>query len=88
VPAAQVAVGRHQLARDGKQQPQREIGNIVGENVRCVGEDHAALTQRSQVDAVVTHSEHRHDFNRRQFCQQFARDLGFAASHERAHSRG
>ena len=85
---AHEAVGLRNAPRDGEQQADREVGHVVVQHLRRVGDRHAALVRRCDVDAVVADAEHRDHFERRQAGHQLARHLGLAVRDDRADARG
>jgi len=81
------AIGLDEPARDGEDERQREVGDLVVEDARRVGDGDAALACSGDVDAVVADPEHRDDLERRQLRDQLARDLRLAARGDRADAR-
>lgn len=69
-PGPQVAVGLGDLAHGGEQQPEGEVGHLVGEHVRRVGDDHPAPGGLGHVDGLVADPEAGHDLEPRQPVEQ------------------
>ncbi len=87
VAAANVAVGLDQAARDREDESDRQVGDLVVEDVRRVRDGDAALARRGDVDAVVADTEDRDELERRQLRDQLARHLRLAAGGDRADAR-
>ena len=86
-PGAQVAVGLRDLAEGGEQEAQREVGHLVGEHVRRVGDDDAAAMRLARIDRVVADAEARHDLELRQPVEQPRIDRAHRADREPADAR-
>ena len=87
VAAAHVAVGLDQPARDGEHERDRQVGDLVVEDVGRVRDGDAALARRGDVDAVVADAEHRDELELGQLRDQLARHLRLAARRDRADAR-
>ena len=67
---AQIAVDLRQLAHGRQQQADGEVGDLVGQHIRRIGDDDAALAGSLGIDIVVADAEIRDDFKLRQRIEQ------------------
>ena len=74
---AQVAVGLRQLANRREQQPDREIGDLLGQDVGRVRHDDAAPAGLGCVDGVVADAEIGDDLELRQPVHEGAVDVAW-----------
>ena len=85
--AAHVPVGRNDAARHGQRQRHGQVGHVVGQDVRRMGDRDAALARRRDIDPVVADTEYRDDFGRGKAGHHLAGQDGFAVGDECARLR-
>lgn len=87
VPGAQVAVRLRDLAHGRQEQPEGEVGHLVGEHVRRVRDDDAPLRRGADIDRIVADAETRHDLELGQFLDEGAVDGGLRPGRHGADAR-
>ena len=84
---AQVAVRLGDPPQGRQHEADREVGDLVGEHVRRVGDDDAAPVRRDGIDGVVADAEIRDEFEVRQPVHQRSVDTDLTADAEPADPR-